>query len=55
MSERNEMTDSVEIRFIDENGEMIFLEREFIVGNKLYTMRTSEKTNVRYRLKLKIT
>ena len=34
---------------------MVFLEREFTVGNKLYTMRTSGEIDVRFRLKLKIT
>ena len=34
---------------------MVFLEREFTVGIELYTMRTSGETDVRFRLKLKIT
>ena len=34
---------------------MVFLEREFTVGNKLYTIRTSGETDIRFRLKLKIT
>ena len=34
---------------------MVFLEREFTVGNKLYIMRMSGETDVRFRLKLNIT
>ena len=33
---------------------MVFLEREFAVENKLYTMRTSGETTVPFRLKSKI-
>ena len=54
------MADRVEIRFVDENDfvkrrEMVFIEREFTVGDKPYTMRTSGLTEFRFRLKLKIT
>ena len=34
---------------------MVFLKREFTVGNKLYTMLTSGEIDVLFRLKLKIT
>ena len=60
MSELNKMAGSVEISFVEmktesKRREMVFLEREFTVGNKLYTMRKSGETDVRFRLKLKIT
>ena len=34
---------------------MLFIQREFVVENKLFVLRTSGETYVRFRLKLKIT
>ena len=47
----------MKISFVDENefvkeGKWYFIEREFTVGNKLYTMRMSGKIDVRFRLML---
>ena len=54
------MADSVKISFVDENdfvkeGKWYLLSENSLVGNRLYVIRTPGETDVRFRLKLKIT